>query len=312
MKKIFLKRAKIFSVNSGGIIIILILLISLASLVKFDWVFDKKSDDCKVMVDRLIEYPRVGLQEKNLSKIKDDCYAKILKSGSYKDLYAYYRMYKFIDNLSNDKGADNIYHWMLFYANENSRIFNDLSGEFEKEHGLYEKELKQFEDNMTQEERMKSFAYIADNLATGKAGWVKKNNYKKSFEYLSRAAEEGDVKLQIYLGYSYFTGRGWMNKVKVDRDYSKCYKWLHLSTIHSKQKKYLRTETIESLNKISQSMSPKEIYNAKNMVDIWLEKNSKFVKNNPLVIIKMTEEEVEIEKKKTQHFIIKYNLNNPN
>jgi len=271
-----------------------------------------RRNECEVMVDSLISNPIEGMKKANLDKIKNDCYEKILDRGSYRDLYAYYRMYKFVDVLNNDKGEDNIYHWMLFYANENSRIFNESTGAFEKSYGLYYRELKDFENNMTQEEKKKSFAYLADNIATGKEGWVKKHDYQKSFEYLKKAAEEGDVKLQIYLGYSFFTGRDWMNKLDVEKDYRKCYKWLYISTLHSSQQEYLRLETLTSLKNLQTKMSYKDILYSKELAKTWFKENDKFVMNNPLKIIKMTKKKINTEKKRTKDFIKQYNLNNTN
>ncbi len=299
--------------------IILVFLVFLAVFVVFE-LKAKKQDSCESMVDDFVKQGIEKMKDRNQWNIvKSFCYQSILKSGEYKELYAYYRFYKYADkinskynqvnNINKDLAPNNIYHWMLFYANQNSRDFDEKTQSFKKEKGLYEQELKDFEDQMTQEEKIKSFSYIADNLAAGKEGWVKKNDYEKSFEYLKRAAEAGDVKSQIYLGYSYFTGLDWMKKIKVEKNYIDCYKWLYISTKHSEQKNYLINETYIALKDLSKVMSDLQIKEAKILGDIWLEQNKEFIKSYPLNIIQITDDEIKKEKEKTEKFIKDYKLN---
>ena len=240
-----------------------------------------------------------------------------MRDGNHKELYAYYQLYKYADNAlkiakkGKDEAPNNIYHYMLFYANQNSREFDFKTNSFKNELGFYEQELKDFESNMTQEEKIKAFSYIADNLATGKEGWVKVNDYKKSFEYLKMAAEAGDNKSQTYLGYSYFTGLDWIKKIEVEKNYIQCYKWLYLSTSHSEQQKYVRNETLDALKTMTKNMTPQQINQAKKQSKIWLDQNKEFIKNHPLKIIQMTKKEIELEKAKTEKFIKNYELDKP-
>ena len=299
-------------------------LLAIASLVaskSFSFWENDKRTECEKVVDQIINQGVISILPVNSDKLthaKNSCYDFILKDGDRRDLYAYYRFYKFVDDLhlkynkrDESQNVKNIYHWMLFYANQNSRDFDLKTQSFKSEQGLYEQELKDFEDKMTQEEKIKSFAYIADNLAMGKEGWVKVHDYKKSFEYLEKAAEAGDVKSQIYLGYSYFTGLDWIKRIRVEKDYIQCYKWLYLSTLHSKQKEYLRNETLEAISMMSKNINKKQIQQAKQMAKIWFKRNKKILESHPLEIIPMTKEEIKIEKEKTDKFIKENHLNQP-
>lgn len=284
--------------------------------------FDKKEETCQKLVDDFIAQGVAGIANMKLANYtKDKCYEIILSSGNYKELYAYYRFYKYADeintkynkrnNVNKDLAPNDAYYWMLFYANQNSREFDPKTQIFKKEQGLYEQELKDFEDQMNQEEKIKSFSYVADNLATGKEGWVKIHDYKKSFEYLKKAAEAGDVKSQLYMGYSYFTGNDWMNKFKIKKDFIGCYKWLYTSTKHSQQKSFVYNDTKKAINTMLSNMTQTQIQQAKKEANIWLEQNKDFIKNHPLKIIPMTDKEIKQEREKTDKFIKDYKLNHP-
>lgn len=288
---------------------------------KAGWRFWKE-ETCQSMIDPIINRPlALTLLTKNgddMDYIKEKCYQLILKDGDYKELYAYYQFYKHVDEMNarynqknnkyKDQAPNNIYHYMLFYANQNSRDFDHKTKSFKKEQGIYEQELKDFEDAMTQEEKIKAFSYIADNLATGKEGWVKVNDYRKSFEYLKKAAEAGDAKSQTYLGYSYFTGLDWMKKIQTEKNYTKCYKWLYLATLHSSNQIYVHKETSDALETMKENMTLQQFQEAKQEAQTWLNQNKDFIKNHPLKIIPMTKEEIASEKAKTEKFIKDYGL----
>ncbi len=286
---------------------------------KASWKFwGEKEESCEGMVDPIINKPLtltiLTKSSEDIDYIKKKCYQLILKDGNHKELYAYYKLYEYTDKAlkqarkGQDETPNNIYHYMLFYANQNSREFDPKTNSFKKERGLYEQELKSFEDSATQEEKIKAFSYIADNLATGTEGWVKINDYKKSFEYLKKAAEAGDVKSQAYLGYSYFTGLDWMKKIQVEKNYIQCYKWLRLSTLHSEQQSYVRDETLDALKTMTMNMTPQQLQQARQQAQIWLDQNKEFIKNHPLKIIPIAREKITSEKAKTKKFIKDYEL----
>jgi hypothetical protein len=293
------------SKNKSATLIIGALLI--LTLSGFFW--EKKEESCKSLVDMVIKKRYIG---EAADKILAVCNQKV-RTGDYEELYAYYRIYKAVDKSFQDKMPANKYHWMLFYANENSREFDSKTQEFKKPQGLYGQELKDFEEQMTQEEKIKSFAYIADNLAVGKEGWVLKNDYQKSFEYLKRAAEAGDYGSQINLGSSYFSGTDWMNKFIIEKNYIDAYKWIYLATLHSEQKSYPHNRTIDGLKILAKNfnMTQNQIHQAKAQAKIWLDQNQEFIKNHPLKIIKMTDEEVKLGKEETNKFIKDYQLDKP-
>ena len=292
---------------------------------KAGWRFWKE-ETCQSMIDPIINRPLVlTLLTKNgddMDYIKEKCYQLILKDGDYKELYAYYQFYKHVDEMNarynqknnkyKDQAPNNIYHYMLFYANQNSRDFDHKTKSFKKEQGIYEQELKDFEDAMTQEEKIKAFSYIADNLATGKEGWVKVNDYKKSFEYLKKAAEAGDPRSQSKLAECYILGSDWMRKILLPKDNIAAYKWTYLSTLHSTQGSweynYIKGKRIKTLEHMTTS---REIQKAKQEAQTWLDQNKEFIKNHPLKIIPMTEEEIRIEETKTEKFIKDYKLDKP-
>lgn len=288
---------------------------------KAGWRFWKE-EACQSMIDPIINRPLVlTLLTKNgddMDYIKEKCYQLILKDGDYKELYAYYQFYKHVDEMNarynqknnkyKDQAPNNIYHYMLFYANQNSREFDHKTKSFKKEQGIYEQELKDFEDAMTQEEKIKAFSYIADNLATGKEGWVKVNDYKKSFEYLKKAAEAGDVISQTKLGECYFAGSDFMNKFKIQKDFIKSYKWTYISTIHSEQQSNIYDYRVKALEILKQKMMPQQTQQAQQQAKIWLDQNKDFIKSHPLKIIPMTKEEIASEKAKTEKFIKDYGL----
>ena len=287
---------------------------------KAGWRFWKE-ETCQSMIDPIINRPLVlTLLTKNgddMDYIKEKCYQLILKDGDYKELYAYYQLYKYADKAlkgarkGRDETANNIYHYMLFYANQNSRDFDHKTKSFKKEQGIYEQELKDFEDAMTQEEKIKAFSYIADNLATGKEGWVKVNDYKKSFEYLKKAAEAGDYSSQGALGIRYFLGSDRYNKFTFEKNYIEGYKWIYLSTLHSTQDEYYRELSLKSFRILERKITSQQISDAENLSKIWLKENSEFIKNHPLKIIPITEEEIAIERDKTKKLIKDYELDKP-
>lgn len=298
-----------------------LLLLSISLLTtseSFSFWGDDKRTECEKVVDQIVKQGIISAFPINSDKIthaKNSCYDVILKDGDHRDLYAYYRFYKFVDELhlkynkrDNSQNVKNIYYWMLFYANENSRDFDPKTNSFKKEQGLYEQELKDFEDAMTQEEKIKAFAYIADNLAVGKEGWVKVNDYKKSFEYLKKAAEVGDNFSQSELGTCYFYGADRFSKFSFEKDYNKAYKWTYLATKHSVTNSYDYKIVLKNLKSIELVMTKKQIAESKQEIGIWLKNNNNFVKNNPLKISKMTEDELKKAKKEAQEKIKKYSL----
>ncbi len=262
---------------------------------------------CEGIVNNSIKTKSV---DANATKIVEVC-AKGARTGSHKELYSYFKIYDLVDRSFKDQMENNRYHWMLFYANENSRDFDPKTNSFKKEQGLYEQELKDFEDAMTQEEKIKAFAYIADNLAVGKEGWVKVNDYKKSFEYLKKAAEVGDIGMQSALGASYFLGNDWMNKFKIEKNFIEGYKWMYLATIHSEQFAHEYKIHQKSLNRMKIMMQKSEIIESKKLINAWLKENSNFIKNHPLKITTMTKEEIAKEREKTNKFIEEYELDKP-
>ena len=272
-----------------------------------DWLWRKK-ETCENMVDNMIESGLDGLKEENLNHVKHGCYAIILKTGDHKELYSYYRSYKYIDDLNKGKGANNIYHYMLLYANQNSRDFDQKTQSFKKEQGLYEKELKEFEDNMTQEEKAKAFSYIADNLATGKEGWVKIHDYYKSFEYLKRAAEAGDRFSQVELGTCYFFGADRFFKFNFSKSYIEAYKWTYISTKHSETNSYEHGIALKNLKKIRLGMINAQIIEAKQEANLWLKNNKEFINKNPLRVLQMSKEEIEKATQESKEIIKNYNM----
>ncbi len=58
-------------------------------------------------------------------------------------------------------------------------------------------------------------------------------------------------------------------------------------------------------------MTAQQIQQGKEEANIWLRKNREFIKNHPLKIISMTEEEIKIEKEKTEKFVKENNLDKP-
>jgi hypothetical protein len=275
--------------------------------------FLKKVKTCEQMVDEFVKVDHRDIKTERANHVKDACYDIVLKTGNPKELYAYYRFYKHADDINakynqkNNKDKDlapnDVYHWMLFYANQNSRIFNDKTGNFENEYGLYEQELKDFEEAMSQEERIKSFSYIADNIATGEEGWVKTHDYNKSFEYLKKAAEAGDYSSQNALGIRLFIGSDRYNQFPIEKDYVQGYKWIYLSTLHSRQDSYYRDLSLKSFDILKKQVTQKQINQAKDLAGIWLRQNSAFLENHPLQIIPISEEEIRVEKEKTEKFI---------
>ena len=296
-------------------------LLAIASLVaskSFSFWENDKRTECEKVVDQIINQGVISILPVNSDKLthaKNSCYDFILKDGDRRDLYAYYRFYKFVDDLhlkynkrDESQNVKNIYHWMLFYANQNSRDFDLKTQSFKSEQGLYEQELKDFEDKMTQEEKIKSFSYIADNLAVGKEGWVKFHDYRKSFEYLKRAAEAGDNFSQSELGTCYFYGADRFSKFSFEKDYNKAHKWTYLATKHSTTNSYDYKIISKNLKAIELTMTKKQITESKKEVGIWLKNNDNFVKNNPLKIIKMTDGEMKNAKKEAQEIVKKYNM----
>ncbi len=330
MKNIFFKTAKSNLLKAAATgFLLLCLSVTFAFEANAGWKFWEKKGICEKLVEPIVNKSIRSLilsikgkedidhKTKEMDRVKNECYQSILKTGDYKELYAYYLFYKYADdalkvaNKGNDNAPNNIYHYMLFYANQNSRDFDQKTNSFKKEHGLYEKELKDFEDKMTQEEKIKSFSYIADNLAVGKEGWVKFHDYRKSFEYLKRAAEAGDVGSQSALGASYFLGNDWMNKFRIEKNFIEGYKWMYLATMHSEQLTHEYEIHQKSLNKMIALMKRSEIDDSKNLAAIWLKENSEFIKNHPLKIIKTTKEEIATERDKTEKFIKEYELEKP-
>lgn len=312
--------SSIYKNNKSATLVIGLLLV--LTLANFSWW--RRGESCKILVDDFIAQGASGIRNMKLSTyVKDKCYEIILSTGDYKELYAYYNFYKYADeinakynkknNIDKDLAPNDVYHWMLFYANQNSREFDQKTQTFKKEQGLYEQELKDFEEKMTQEEKIKSYSYIADNLAAGKEGWVLKNDYQKSFEYLKRAAEAGDVKSQDGLGASYLSGTDWMNKFQIEKNYIDGYKWIYLSTLHSVQRKYLYDQKVKDLQTLTQNfkMTQTQIHQAKQQAQIWLDQNKEFIKNHPLKIIPMTTQEIEAGKEATNKFIKDYGLDKP-
>lgn len=276
----------------------------------------KKEESCRSLVDGIIKKPWALATKEKADHTKDACYEIIVRTGDYKELYAYYEFYKFVDDVlssttKKDMVSNNIYYWMLFYANQNSREFDSKTKEFKKEQGLYEQELKEFEEQMTQEEKIKSFFYVADNLATGKEGWVLKNDYQKSFEYLKRAAEVGDYSSQGALGVRYFLGTDRYNKFQIEKNYIEGYKWIFISTQHSKQDIYYYNTSSEAFKILKKKITQVQLKEAKQQANIWLEQNKEFIKNHPLELIKMTDEEIKSEREKTEKFIKDNQLDQP-
>jgi len=263
--------------------------------------FWHQQNTCRGMVETTIKQGVLGLRKESINHVKNACYDLITKAGDYRELYAYYKLYKYVDDLNNDKGQNDIYYWMLFYANQNSR-------EFSNERGLYEQELKDLENHMTQEEKIKSFSYVADNIVTGNEGWVKKHDYQKSFEYLKKAAEAGDNISQRKLGECYFAGSDFMNKIEIPKNLVESYKWIYISTLYSEQKSYFYDYANRSLKVLEKSMNSEQIKKSTYFAEVWLKQNSEFVESHPLKIIGMTHEEVKLEQEKTKKFIKEYNL----
>ena len=327
MKNIFFKTAKSNLLKAAATgFLLLCLSVTFAFEANAGWKFWEKKEICEKLVEPIVNKSIRSLilsikgkedidhKTKEMDRVKNECYQSILKTGDYKELYAYYLFYKYADdalkvaNKGNDNAPNNIYHYMLFYANQNSRDFDQKTNSFKKEHGLYEKELKDFEDKMTQEEKIKSFSYIADNLATGTEGWVKKHDYRKSFEYLKRAAEAGDYSSQNALGIRYFLGSDRYNKFTFEKNYVEGYKWIYLSTIHSTQDDYYRKLSLKSFSILKKKMILYQIHDAEQQAKIWLGENKEFIKNHPLKIIIATQEEIKSEQEKTQKFIKDYGL----
>ncbi|MES2678087.1 MAG: hypothetical protein V4612_07255 [Pseudomonadota bacterium] len=284
--------------------LIMVICLALNNDAKADW-FGKKEESCKNLVDKGIGSK--AFLKVNYKKIYDIC-AEKSKTGDYLEIYSRYTFYKYIDKSFQDKMEANKYHWMLFYANQNSREFDSKTKEFKKEQGLYEQELKDFEEQITQEEKIKSFSYIADNLATGNEGWVLKHDYQKSFEYLKRAAEVGDLFSQAELGACYFGGGDRFYKMEFPVNYVEAYKWTYLSILHSKQKNTAFESSKKMLDIISSKASKIEIMQAKKDANNWLKQNEKFIKSHPLEIVNITKEQAEIDKKQTQEIINKYEM----
>ncbi len=333
MRKILIQmKNSIFFKNASRLLVVYCILI--VSLEAKAWLgFSKEKGICESLVEPIISrslpslisdiksQEDIALKKNEMDHAQNECYKSILSNGDYKELYAYYLFYKYSDEALTkyrtksqdniDPAPNNIYHYMLFYANQNSRDFDPKTNSFKKEQGLYEQELKDFEEAMTQEEKAKAFGYIADNLAVGKEGWVKVNDYQKSFEYLKKAAEAGDVGMQSALGASYFLGKDWMNKFEIEKNFIKGYKWMYLATIHSNQlnHEYMLHQT--SLNKMKKMMEKYQIAESKKLIKIWLNQNKDFIKNHPLKITPMTKEEVASEKDKTEKFIKDYGLDQP-
>jgi TPR repeat protein len=324
MRKILqkIKNSKMQKSKLFKVIILSLLAISFSALFIFEaqagWKFWEKRGICEKLVEPIIKKPLIVTlltkSGEDMDCIKKKCYELILKDGDYKELYAYYQLYKYADKVlqearnGKDETPNNIYHYMLFYANQNSREFNPKTNSFKKEQGLYEQELKDFEDAMTQEEKIKAFSYIADNLAFGKEGWVKVNDYEKSFEYLKKAAEAGDRFSQAELGACYFGGGDRFYKFEFPKSYVEAYAWTYLSTTHSEQKSSQYEMSKKMLKIISSAASKQEINESKQQIETWLKNNKIFINRYPLKIIKTSKREEENDKKKTQEIIKKYNM----
>ncbi len=317
MRKISDKKRK-FTNRSifAGLTAILFLLVAFEA--KADW-FWKRRGPCETMVEPIVNKPLILTlvlkNKKDVDRAQHGCYQSILKDGDHRELYAYYKLYKYADDglkrthKGEDKAPNNIYHYMLFYANQNSRIFDEKTQYFKNEQGLYEQELKDFEDQMNQEEKIKSFAYIADNLATGTEGWVKIHDYRKSFEYLKKAAEAGDAVSQHELGACYFLGRDRYIKFNFEKNHIKSFKWIFLSTKHSKQGSYNYEESNRALRIVKKEMTAAELREADSQIEKWLKENEGFIKKHPLEINKMSKGEVKSLKQEYQKFIKENNLN---
>lgn len=253
----------------------------------------RNEETCRKLVDLNIR-DGVSAIEKNVGHIKNVCTDSVNKTGDYRELYAYYKLYKYVGELNNVKDQRHRYHWLLYFANQNSE-------------GKYQKELKDLENEMTQGEKAEAFLHISFYLSTEEnLNLIKKHDFEKSSEYLKRAAELGNWFAQAELGACYYDGKDRVYQIEFRKDYVEAYKWVFISMQHSEQRKYDYDIASKRLGMIKSKMSGDQIKEAKEASDKWLTENTDFVKSHPLKITPMTKEEIDIEKRKTKEMMEKY------
>ena len=253
----------------------------------------RNEETCRRLVDLNIK-DGVEAIERNVGHIKDVCTDSVNKTGDHQELYAYYKLYEYVGKINDIKDQKYRYHWLLYYANQNSS-------------GKYQKELEDLESQMTQGEKAEAFLRISFSLAAEQnLNLIKKHDFEKSSEYLKKAAEAGSSFAQSELGGCYYDGEDRFYQVKFPKDYVEAYKWSYISTQHSEQKKYDYDVTSKRLAMIKSKMSDDQIKEARKVADKWLAENVEFVKSHPLKITSMKKEEIDIEKRKTKEMMEKY------
>ncbi len=96
-------------------------------------------------------------------------------------------------------------------------------------------------------------------------------NYKKAFEWYSKAAEQGDKNSQFCLYAAYYNGQG------VPKNYVLAYMWLSLHIVNSSPAPFIPYPyTYECLDDLEKKLSPNELAKAQDMANDWLTKH----KNN--------------------------------
>jgi hypothetical protein len=128
---------------------------------------------------------------------------------------------------------------------------------------------------------------------------------------LKKAAEVGDYLSQGALGVRYFLGMDRYNKFKIEKNYIEGYRWIFISTQHSKQDTDYHNKSLEAFKILKKKMTQTQTKEAKQKAQTWLVQNREFIKNHPLKIIPISEEEVQKEKAKTEKFTKDYKLNQP-
>ena len=105
------------------------------------------------------------------------------------------------------------FHLNIFADEFMSEFITEKEGECNKSSDI-EKRFKNYYEKAADEGNVNAQYYIGKLYYKGKG--IEKD-YKKAFEYLKKAAEQGHVDAQYYLGKCYYDGKG------VEKDYVKAF-----------------------------------------------------------------------------------------
>ena len=108
------------------------------------------------------------------------------------------------------------FHLNIFADEFMSEFITEKGGECNKSSDI-EKRFKNYYKKAADEGNVNAQYYIGKLYYKGE---VIEKDYKKAFEYLKKAADDGNVNAQYYIGTLYYKGKG------IEKDYEKAFEYL--------------------------------------------------------------------------------------